>query len=602
MPTPNANETREEFIDRCMSDNESMTDFPRTDQRYAFCNSVFDRSEEDKNYHDDEEEKYHHEEDEDKDYEDDQYKQPNEKLRKALQKKVDDHNSSVGNTQSKRTSVATLFKVYKRGVGAFRTNPPNNRPNMNEDSWAFARVNSFLYALKNGRFRSGKHDTDLLPSGHPQSSKAKVPGEVDTYTTREEAERRARQLGGSGSHSHTIDGETVYMPFRTHAEYRRALNNRSSNESGYKETFTDYPQSASNNARRAKKWLEENGNPNNCLTNVGRRRMTQLANREPLSRDVVGRMAKFKRHQQHKDVPYDEGCGGIAWDAWGGTSGINWAIRTIERLNKMNKYYNYRNLSTNISIKDVDTQSRTVAGYFSAFNNVDADGDLIKKGAFAKSIKERGPNSSSNRKIAHLAHHDMKRPIGIITHLQEDNKGLYFESKLGTHTDGEDALKMYESGIITEHSIGFQYLEDKTNWIDIDEKHNVEMTQEGQEFIEKRNGYYEISEVKLWEGSYVTFGSNSSTPSFGVIKSLDDKKKFLNKINDRMVLLMKELSNGTYTDNCFQLLIQELAYIQKQYTSLLNFEPVIPTQQTKADIEQEKVREFLLYTLPKFNF
>ena len=28
-------------------------------------------------------------------------------------------------------------------------------------------------------------------------------------------------------------------------------------------------------------------------------------------------MASFNRHQQHKDVPYDEGCGGLMWDAWG---------------------------------------------------------------------------------------------------------------------------------------------------------------------------------------------------------------------------------------------------------------------------------------------
>ena len=34
-----------------------------------------------------------------------------------------------------------------------------------------ARVNSFLAALRTGRFRSGKHDQDLFPKGHPLSSK-----------------------------------------------------------------------------------------------------------------------------------------------------------------------------------------------------------------------------------------------------------------------------------------------------------------------------------------------------------------------------------------------------------------------------------------------
>jgi len=43
-------------------------------------------------------------------------------------------------------------------------------------------------------------------------------------------------------------------------------------------------------------------------------------------------MASFKRHQQHKDVPYDEGCGGLMWDCWGGDAGINWAIRKLKQI------------------------------------------------------------------------------------------------------------------------------------------------------------------------------------------------------------------------------------------------------------------------------
>ena len=43
MPTPRKNEQRKEFIDRCMSDDESRRDFPRRDQRFAFCNNQWDR-------------------------------------------------------------------------------------------------------------------------------------------------------------------------------------------------------------------------------------------------------------------------------------------------------------------------------------------------------------------------------------------------------------------------------------------------------------------------------------------------------------------------------------------------------------------------------
>ena len=106
--------------------------------------------------------------------------------------------------------------------------------------------------------------------------------------------------------------------------------------SGYNaETYNDYPQSATNNAKRAIKYKEENGS--DCGTNVGWTRAGQLARREKLSRDTIARMASFKRHQQHKDVPYDEGCGGIMWDAWGGTSGVEWAIRKLESIDKKNE-------------------------------------------------------------------------------------------------------------------------------------------------------------------------------------------------------------------------------------------------------------------------
>ena len=93
-------------------------------------------------------------------------------VKKGLQKKADDHNAKVGDVASKRTSVRTLSAVFNRGIGAYKTNPQSVRPNVKSpEQWAYARVNSFLYVLRNGKFRSGKHDTDLLPAGHPLSSK-----------------------------------------------------------------------------------------------------------------------------------------------------------------------------------------------------------------------------------------------------------------------------------------------------------------------------------------------------------------------------------------------------------------------------------------------
>lgn len=97
------------------------------------------------------------------------------------------------------------------------------------------------------------------------------------------------------------------------------------------ESYTDYPESATNAARRALEWKEQHPE-NDCGTRVGWARANQLANRRPISEDTIARMASFKRHQQNKDVPYSEGCGGLMWDAWGGTAGIEWASNKLEEI------------------------------------------------------------------------------------------------------------------------------------------------------------------------------------------------------------------------------------------------------------------------------
>ena len=96
-------------------------------------------------------------------------------------------------------------------------------------------------------------------------------------------------------------------------------------------TYNDYPEAARNNAKRALKWAKENG-WGSCGTSVGKRRASQIANGENLSRDTIARMASFKRHEQHKDVPYSEGCGGLMYDAWGGSAGVNWAISKLKKI------------------------------------------------------------------------------------------------------------------------------------------------------------------------------------------------------------------------------------------------------------------------------
>lgn len=90
----------------------------------------------------------------------------------TLKDKAREHNEEVGDNKGKRTTPAKLMAVYRRGIGAYRTNPSSVRPNViGREQWAFARVNGFLHALKTGKYKRGAYDTDLLPDEHPLASK-----------------------------------------------------------------------------------------------------------------------------------------------------------------------------------------------------------------------------------------------------------------------------------------------------------------------------------------------------------------------------------------------------------------------------------------------
>ena len=98
-------------------------------------------------------------------------KQISARTKKTLENKVKEHNEKHGDKKGKRVTLRMLSAVFRRGVGAYRTNPESVRRNvMGPDQRAIARVNAFLYAVRTGRFRSGKFDRDLLPSGHPLRS------------------------------------------------------------------------------------------------------------------------------------------------------------------------------------------------------------------------------------------------------------------------------------------------------------------------------------------------------------------------------------------------------------------------------------------------
>ena len=89
-------------------------------------------------------------------------------VEKSLKNKVEDHNEKA--KKGRRATLGMLKAVYRRGAGAYSV---SHRPGMTRNQWAMGRVNAFLRLLKSGKPSNAAYttDNDLLPSGHPRSTK-----------------------------------------------------------------------------------------------------------------------------------------------------------------------------------------------------------------------------------------------------------------------------------------------------------------------------------------------------------------------------------------------------------------------------------------------
>jgi hypothetical protein len=89
-------------------------------------------------------------------------------VEKSIENKVKEHNEKA--SKERKATIGMLKAVYRRGAGAYSV---SHRPGMNRNQWAMGRVNAFLRLLKSGKPKNSAYttDNDLLPSGHPRSSK-----------------------------------------------------------------------------------------------------------------------------------------------------------------------------------------------------------------------------------------------------------------------------------------------------------------------------------------------------------------------------------------------------------------------------------------------
>lgn len=332
------------------------------------------------------------------------------------------------------------------------------------------------------------------------------------------------------------------------------------------DSYSDYPEAVRNNAKRVLKFVEENGwGP--CGTDVGKQRANQLAKGEALSVYTIKRMYSYlSRHEVDlaSSTSYEDGCGLLMYDAWGGKAALTWSRSKLRELGEIKEQNaNMLTKGLNQGFQDADMKQGIVSGYFAMFGNKDLDGDVIEKGAFTKTIMERGPQGK--KLIKYLLDHDSKKSVALITNLEEDMKGLRYEAKIGTHALGVDFMKMVESGLINQHSFGFSVPKDK-QYFDQGRKANV------------------IKEVIMFEGSAVQFlGANPET-TYIDLKSESDAFEYLEKLE-------KFVRTSDATD-------ETLAKLEERLKSLYDILKPAPAtlEEKEADLDHKLIIESLKST------
>lgn len=147
-----------------------------------------------------------------------------------------------------------------------------------------------------------------------------------------------------------------------------------------------------------------------------------------------------------------------------------------------------------------------ITAYAAAFSNTDSYGDVIQRGAFAKTIVERGPSGSKKVKV--LYNHDTWEhlPVGVPQALSEDSYGLLTSTKMSKTQLGQDIYTLAQEGALSEMSIGYSAV--KATYPD-DE-------------VNRQTGIWRIiAEAKLYEYSFVPFPANESAVITGVKNMAD---------------------------------------------------------------------------------
>lgn len=190
-----------------------------------------------------------------------------------------------------------------------------------------------------------------------------------------------------------------------------------------------------------------------------------------------------------------------------------------------------------------------IEGYGAVFGNVDSVGDVIEKGAFAKTLSERGD------RIAFCLQHNIHEPIGKIVEIKEDDYGLWLKCRISSSED--KIITKIKEGILKEMSIGYRTINQKSEIRD-GEEINL------------------LTEIKLFEVSLVTVAANPLAMVTGM-KEEDAINHFESEF-ERLISLSRS-----------QEMKFELMKLQGQVKALILEEPQISTPKEDEPLSKSDI-------------
>ncbi len=222
--------------------------------------------------------------------------------------------------------------------------------------------------------------------------------------------------------------------------------------------------------------------------------------------------------------------------------------------------------------KEVDLTKRTVDLIANTYYYFDSDRDVLIPGCCAKSIADRGPDSSAPGKIKHADHHDLKSIVGkptLIEETQIDGMFVLHANSFFPETQKSEAVLIdYQNDLIDQHSIGFNYRQLEFIEAGAEEWDQTLATLINPEDAVEKGYLWLVKEIELFEYSNVAFGANRLTPYLGS-KSANKNIQYSNMIT-KLNALHEQLRSGSGDKYIMQL---EKKQIEQMIYELYNPEP-----------------------------